>query len=126
MRDARSPAELLQWFCLLGAALVWAAQLVVGFGVTVAACSPGGGGWSIDRRTWEIALTAAAAVLVLCAEVAAVAVYRDTRNLTYTSPPPPGRHHFFASAAVVGNLIFLAIVLLSGIGALALDSCRAA
>jgi hypothetical protein len=126
MRGARGPVELLQWFCLLGAALVWTAQLVVGYGVTVAACSRAGGGWSIDRRTWEVALTAAAAALVLLAEAAALAVYRETRNLSYSSPPPPGRHHFFASAAVVGNLIFLAIVLLSGIGALALDSCRPA
>jgi hypothetical protein len=122
----RPSLEVLQWVGLLGGALTWTAQLVIGYGVTVASCSRAGAGWRVDVHAWEIGLTATAAVLVLVSEGAAVAVYRETRGLDYSAAPPEGRRHFFASAALVGNLLFLVVVLLSGLGALALDQCRGA
>ncbi len=114
--------ELFQWVGLLGAALVWTAQLIVGFGVVEAGCDAAL--LRVDVRTWEIALTASAATLVLLAEAAALAVFLETRRLDHGDSPPAGRRHFFASAAVVGNVLFLGVVLLSGIGTLSLDPCR--
>jgi hypothetical protein len=115
--------EVLQWTGLLGAALVWAAQFVLGYGVAQANCRPGGARLGIDLRAWEISLTAVAGVLVLAAEAAALAVLAGTRGVEHTDPPPPGRQRFFAQAAALGNLLFLAIVLLSGLGALAHSAC---
>ena len=40
-------AEILQWFGLFAAALIWTTQLVVGFGLTVARCSAAGMRWGI-------------------------------------------------------------------------------
>jgi len=124
MRTSR--LELLQWVGLLGAALVWTAQLVIGYGVADSRCTLAGQRWGLDLRTWEITLMVVAAALVLIAEGAAVAVFRATRDRDHNDPPPAGRHRFFSSAAVVGNVLFLVIVLLSGLGAVAHTACRQA
>jgi hypothetical protein len=122
MRSERS-LETLQWVGLLGAALIWTGQLVVGFGLTVAACGPAGPRFGIDVDTWEIALTATAAVFVLVAEAAALAVLARTRGSHHDDPPPQGRRHFFASAAAIANVLFLVVVLTSGIAALVHTPC---
>jgi hypothetical protein len=110
--------ELFQWYGLLGAAIVWAAQLVLAFGLTVARCGAGGDfGLSLDA--WETVLTIVAVMIALLAEAAAITVFLETRSLHHDDPPPGGRRHFFASAAVIGNLLFLMIILLSGIGIVA-------
>jgi hypothetical protein len=117
--------ELLQWYGLLGAGLAWTVQLVLGFGVTVARCSTGGD-FGLGYDTWQIALTVLAGVFAALGEAAAVTVFMATRAVEYDGPPPDGRRHFFASAAVIGNVLFLMIILLSGIGLLAHSPCRQA
>jgi hypothetical protein len=119
-------AELASWFGLIGAAVAWAFQLVVGFGATIAACSPAGQVWGVDVDAWEIGLMVGGGLIVLLAEAAAIYVFAETRALYHEDPPPWGRRHFFASAAVLGNVLFLVIILLSGIGAIYLQGCRGA
>jgi hypothetical protein len=117
MRRVLNP-EFLQWYGLLGAAIVWAAQLVLAYGLTVARCGEGGSfGLSLD--SWEVALMVVAVLLAVLAECAAVAVFLDTRPVEHDGPPPDGRRHFFATGAMVGNLLFLTIILLTGIGIVA-------
>jgi hypothetical protein len=116
-------AEFLQWFGLLGAALAWAAQLVLGFGVTVAACSPAGRVWGIDVDAWQIALMAVGGTIVLISEGAAVTLLLETRTLEYDDPPPWGRRHFFALAAALGNLLFLVAIVLSGMAVIYHGAC---
>jgi hypothetical protein len=117
-------AEFLQWFGLFAAALAWAGLHVVGYGLTEAECNPGGAGWGIDYRTWEIALTAAAATLAVAAEVAALAVLLATRGAEHDGPPPLARRSFFAAGAALANVLFLAIILLSGLGAIYNNPCH--
>jgi hypothetical protein len=119
-------AEFLQWFGLIGAGVVWATQLVIGFYVSQAACGPAGGGLHIDQDAWQIALMAVGVPLAVLAEVAAVAVFRETRTLDHNDPPPWGRRHFFVVAAILGNVLFLVAILLSGIGAIYSTPCRGA
>ena len=119
-------AEYLQWIGLLGAALVWTGQHIVGFGVTVANCSPGGSHWGLDVRAWEIALMIAAGTLVLLAEAAAITVLRQTQGADHSGEPPIGRRHFFALAAALGNILFLVIILLGGIAATVHQPCHQA
>jgi hypothetical protein len=124
MRLTRSARpEFLQWFGLLAAALAWTGQLVLGFGVTDAACSAGSARWGIDVHTWEIVLLAAGAGAALLAEAAALVLFLETRGTGEDDPPPKGRRHFFASAALVGNALFLAVILLSGLATLAHSPC---
>ena len=116
--------EILQWFGLLGGALVWTAQHVVGYGITEAECGAGGLHWGIQNDVWQGALTAAAVACVVAAELAAITVIVATRRSSYESPPPPGRVRFFAIAAAVANVIFLMIILLDGFAAILNVTCR--
>jgi hypothetical protein len=116
--------EILQWTGLLAGGLVWAAQHVIGYGVTEAACGVGAPHFGITNDVWQASLMAAAVVLILGAEAAAVAVFLATRTASYESAPAIGRIRFFAIAAMVANVIFLLIVLLDGFAAIFSVECR--
>jgi hypothetical protein len=116
--------EFLQWFGLLGAPLAWSVQLVVGYGVTEARCEPGGARWGVSVDTWEISLMIAAGAVVILAELCAVALYYATRDVPYDGPAPVGRRQFFVAASSFGNVLFLMIILLSGIAAVEHMPCR--
>lgn len=119
-------AEFLSWFGLFAAALAWAFQLVVGFGATVARCSTAGQVWGLNIDAWQIGLMVGGGLVVLIAEAAAIYVFVETSELHHEDPPPWGRRHFFASAAMLGNILFLGAILLSGLGAIYLHGCRGA
>ena len=118
--------SILQWVGLGLGAAAWAVQLVTGYGLTEAECHAGGSRWDIANDTWQTTLMLAAVACVLLAEAAAVTVLVRTGEVSYEDAPPPGRVRFFAIAAVLANLLFLTIVLLSGIGAIANIECRPA
>jgi hypothetical protein len=115
--------ELFQWYGLLGAGLVWATQHVLAYGLTEARCGSGGH-YFLPFDTLEVVFMAVAVALVLLAEAAAIAVFRETRSLEHDDPPPDGRRHFFAAGAMAGNLLFLVIILLTGIGIVANTPCH--
>lgn len=110
---ARALHEAVQWFALLGGALVWTGQFVIGMGMSFATCNVVGSQWSIDQTDWEIALTASAGFIALLALAASVWLYVRLRHVG--SEPPAGRHVFFAYASIPANVLFLGIILLSGI-----------
>ena len=120
----RLSAEFLQWFGFGGAALVWAAQHVIGFGATIARCGAGGAQLGIDLHTWELATFATALALVVAAEAAAVVTVFRTWGVEHDGAPPEGRRHFFALGALIGNLLFGVIILLSGMSTISFDPCR--
>jgi hypothetical protein len=64
---------------------------------------------------------ACAATLAIAAEAAAFAVFRRTRSLAGVQGE---RMHFVSTASLVVGVLFLAIILLSGIGAVYLLPCR--
>jgi hypothetical protein len=115
--------ELLQWYGLLGAAVAWTAQLVLGFYVTVARCSTGGD-FGLAYDSWETVAAVVAGAFAVAGEAAAIAVFLGTRALEHDGPPPDGRRHFFATAAVVGNVLFLMLILLTAIGLVAHSPCH--
>jgi hypothetical protein len=122
----RLDPDLLQWFGLFGAALTWTVQIVVGFGVTVARCGPANAVLGVDLRTWELALMVGGIALVLLAEAAALTVLWETRDVDHDDPAPEGRRHFFAVAASLGNILFLVVIVLSGIAVLSHNACQQA
>ena len=119
--------SVVQWIGVMVAPLAWTGQHVVGYGVGQARCSVGGMNWGIGFDTWQLAILAAAALLVLVSEAAAVTVFLATREANYgDGPPGEGRWggavpytrlHFFATAAMVANVLFLAIIFLDGLAA---------
>jgi len=116
---------MLQWVGLLLGAVVWAAQHVVGSGITQADCGVGGAGWGISNDLWQATLTACAAGLVVLAGAAAVTVFARTRDAGFGDEPAEeagdvrrARLHFFAAASIAANTIFLMIILLDGVASL--------
>jgi hypothetical protein len=117
--------NIVQWIGVVVAPVAWTLQHVVGFGIAQARCSIGGEHWGISNTTWELALLACAGLLVVSSEIAAVAVFRATREANYGDGPagegrwngalPHTRLHFFATAAMVANVLFLAILLMDGL-----------
>jgi hypothetical protein len=122
--DSALGQEFLQWFGLLGAPLAWTVQLVMGFGVTEADCSAGGARWGLGVDTWEISLMAVTGAVVVLAEVSAVGLYLATRDVAYDDPPPLGRRRFFVTASSLGNVLFLAMILMSGLAAVYHTPCH--
>src|SRR5206468_11980954 len=117
---------VLQWIGVVVAPLAWTGQHVVGYGVGQARCSIAGTGWGIGYDTWQLAILAAAGLLVVVSEAAAVLVFLATRGTNYGDGPPGdgrwggavpySRLHFFATAAMVANVLFLAVIFLDGLG----------
>jgi hypothetical protein len=113
----RFTPEFLQWFGLFGAALTWTAQLVIGFGVSVARCGAANAVLGVDLRSWQWSLLGIGVALVVLAEAAALETLWETRAVHYDDAAPDGRRHFFAVAAVLGNLLFLVAIILGGVAA---------
>jgi hypothetical protein len=113
MRTLRESTEALQWIGLFMAPLAWAAQLILGYGATLAHCDSGGTGFDLSIVAWEWIVTAVAVLLALCGQAAAVAALRNSDRTGL----PDERRRFFAQAAVLANVLFLLAILLSGITA---------
>jgi hypothetical protein len=118
--------EFLQWFGLFGAFVIWVAQFVTGWGTTEARCHAVNVVWRVDNDAMQIILMSVGISVALLAEAAAIAVFVRTRTLEHDDPPPWGRRNFFATAAMIGNLLFVVAILLSGIGAIYHTGCRGA
>jgi hypothetical protein len=118
--------SILQWLGLVAGAAVWFASFLAGTGVSQAVCNPASKLWGLPHDTVEIAIAAFAVCLLVAAELAAIVVYRATRDVEEQDPPPHGRLHFFASAALLSNLLFILIVVLSTIATVVNRTCHQA
>jgi hypothetical protein len=118
--------EFLQWFGFLAGGTIWFTAFIVGVGASEAVCNPASSRWGIPHDTMQIALLAAAAFLVCCAEVSAVLVFRASRAAEEQGAPPQARMKFFAIGAMTGNVVFLMIIVLSGIATVADRLCHQA
>ena len=112
------------WFGVLAAPLAWAALHVFGYAVSEASCDAGGRRWGIPSDTLTGIATGVAAVVCLAGFVVALGVMRATPD--EHQPPPAGRRHMLGVVGVTISPLFLAIVLMGGIGALVLGECHQA
>jgi hypothetical protein len=116
--------ELLQWFGLFGGALAWATQHVVGYGISDSGCGVAGQQWGLPVSTLQVVLGVAAGVITIAAWTAALVAYRETRAVDKDAPGPAGRIHFFAEAALLGNVLFLVIIVLNSVSTVVQLPCR--
>jgi hypothetical protein len=121
---ARTPSRAiaLQWYALFGPPLAWAAQLVVGYGLTEAACGPPGRGWGIPMGSLELLIAAAAAVVAIGGWAAAAALHRAVGRGEIDDPL--GRVRFLSTIGLVIGAVFLALILYTGAGVATLEGCR--
>lgn len=120
----RERLAVLQWLGLGLGGIAWFSYHVLGYFLTEGTCDSAG--FNIDHDLWQAVLMSVAAALVLGAGAAAVAVLVDTRGTSYDAEAPSGRIRFLAMAAATANLLFLMIVLLDGLGAIANVACTQA
>ena len=124
MTLARMPrlTHALQWYALFGAPFAWATQLVVGFGVTEAACGPSGRGWGISVDSWEALIAVLAAAIAVGGWASAAALHRAVgRN---EIDDPNGRVRFLSTIGLVIGAIFVALILYTATGVVTLEECR--
>jgi hypothetical protein len=105
------------WLGLLAAPVAWTAQLVLGYGAEEADCAAGSGGWDFSSHTVNAILFAVAGAAALAGLGAAVwglrAAEHDTR----------GRIAFMAFGGALVSSLFVALVVMTGIGVLSLEPC---
>jgi hypothetical protein len=106
----RTRLEFLQWFGLFGGAIAWAVQHVVGYGIGDAGCNVAGAQWGLHISTMQIVLSITTGAVVLAAEGAALVTFRATQGTAGYAPGPYGRLRFLAEAALLGNVLFLVMI----------------
>jgi hypothetical protein len=117
--------SVLQWLGFLVGGGIWAAHLVAGYGLTESRCDRGAVATGTSLDALQGTIMGAAIFVILLAEAAAVTVLVRTRGVRYDEDEPPlSRVRFFAIAAVLANLLFLAIVILSGTATIVNEACR--
>jgi hypothetical protein len=118
--------SLLQWVGFLVGGPIWFAEFLAGIGASQAVCNPASGRWGIPHDAVQLGLMLFAAVCVLVALAASAFVFRATQEVEEQDAPPVGRIHFFAAASLGGNVVFLMIILLTGIGTIVDRTCHQA
>lgn len=111
------------WFGVFGAPAAWAVQHVSGYALTEATCGAAGrAGWDLHLDAWSTAVFATATLVATAAGVASLVTFRATRSAG--EELPPARIHFLAVIGIAITPLFLAMILMSGLGSVMLDQCR--
>ena len=121
MSVARPPrsVHLLAWFGWMGAPAAWAALHVFDFGLTQAACN--GPGRDVPLDGLALGATIVGACFAVAALLCALRAFRATAE---ADGPPGERVHFMAVIGLTISPLFLAIILMDGIGAAVLETCH--
>jgi hypothetical protein len=130
---SQRPSNILVWFGVGGGAVAWTLQFVANLAFGFAQCNQPTNRWQLPVQGWQIGLSAAAVLLTLCSMGAAARIFTRTFRVDDVfaqersgggSQPPLGRVHFLAIVGLVVNLLVLAIIVMTGIGAPLLPVCE--
>jgi heme/copper-type cytochrome/quinol oxidase subunit 2 len=69
-------------------------------------------------------LTAITAAVAVAAGLTALALFRETREADKDDPPPFGRVHFFSIVGMAITPLFVAIIVMNGVGVAVLEVCH--
>jgi hypothetical protein len=122
LRIPSSPA--LAWFGVLTPPLAWAIQLVLGYAFEEAGCGrPGSTLWGTGIEPLTAVVIIACAGLAVLGGLAALVSWRATAD--GDAADTRGVNRFMASTGMLGSVIFLVAICLSGIALIPLDACNA-
>jgi hypothetical protein len=116
-------ASLLMWIGVWAAPVAWALQHAAGVMFGLAQCNPNGQRWNVPLKVWDVLIAGGCAAIAVAGIVAAVLAFRGTSDRS-ESPPPGSRIHFMAAMALTIGPLFLAIIVLNGLGTGLNDLCR--
>jgi hypothetical protein len=119
-------AGLLAWIGALMPPFAWAGQHIGGYATGLADCPDGtrGPGWHVPVDGVTIAIGGSATLLVLLGAVASLFAFLAARNADEDDAPPAGRIHFLSVIGLSITPLFLAMVLMSSVGAIVANGCR--
>ena len=114
----------LPWVGVIAAPLAWVALLIAGYAIQEAGCAPSSGMpvLDIDTSPWIGALSLIAIVAALVGIAAAIVTLRGATARPETDPR--GRIAFMGDVGIVVSVIFLAVIVFSGVAVPSLDACR--
>jgi hypothetical protein len=117
---SRRGTVALQWYAIFGGPVGWFGQLILGYFYTLSLCGPGGTDWAglhvpVGVFSGVVALVAAGGW------AAAFVLHRATAN---GLDDPLGRIRFISNIGLVIGAVFLALILYTAAGELALEGCR--
>jgi ubiquinol-cytochrome c reductase cytochrome c subunit len=116
------------WIGLLAAPFAWAAQHVAGIALSIGQChdNAAGPGLDLHLHTWVAIVSLAAAAVAVLGIVSAFTTWWGARDAEDDDAPPSGRNHFLGVVGLTTSPLFLAIILMSGIGSILLPTCAQA
>lgn len=123
-------SNLLLWFGVLGGALAWAVQFIANLAFGWARCNPPVTRWALPVHGWEIALSAGALVVGLASLTVSTVIFIRSKDVAgqelqgMGTPPPLGRINFLAVMGILVNVLAIAIIVMTGIGAPMLGVCQ--
>jgi hypothetical protein len=122
IRGREIPLPVLLWFGVVGSPAAWVLMFLTGFAFDLAQCNPAGREWRLPVDAWTIAATVFGVVVATLSLASAVATYRVVRDAG--EEVPGSRIKFMAICGITIAPLFLAIILMSGLGATSLAECH--
>ena len=129
----RLPSNGLLWFGVIGGAGAWVVQFLANLALTFAQCDQPSARWMLPVHGWEIALSLAAVAVVLGAGGVSAWIFLRTFRIDDVAAherrgegvsPPLGRISFLSMVGLLVNLLALAMIVMTGIGAPLLPVCQ--
>ncbi len=127
------PSNALLWFGVLGGAAAWVLQFLANLAFTFAQCNQPTQRWILPVHSWEIGLSVLALAVGLAATGVSLWIFLRTYQIDDVAAqerrgegvrPPLGRVSFLSMIGLTVNVLALAIVVLTGIGAPLLPVCQ--
>jgi hypothetical protein len=129
---SRPPATALVWFGVLGGPVAWVVQFLSNLWLGYAQCGVPGR-WHLPVDALQIVLSVVAIAVGLAATWVSLTLYRRTARIEglseqvirgFGGEPPQGRVQFLAIVGLTVNVLTLAIIVMTGIGAPLLVLCQ--
>ena len=126
-------SNLLLWFGVAGGPVAFAVQFVANLAFSYAQCNQPTTRWQLPVHGWVIGLSLGGVAVTLAAIAVCARIFLRTFRIDDVfasersgggSQPPLGRVHFLAIVGLVVNLLALAIIVMTGIGAPLLPVCE--
>ena len=121
----RPSRDLLMWTGLFAVPAAWVGQHVAGISLQIARCHDLAAGASpgipVDAITLVIGIVAA--VLATLGLLAAIGAWLSTRDADDDDAPPAGRIHFMGVIGMTISPLFLAMIVMSSAGGIAIMEC---